>query len=567
MADIFGLAGDVGVDQLGLDAPNFNAVKSSIQTMVSRIAANMPRITFLTDGGTFSQKRKAQLLEQFNDGIFYQTKLYRLAPKCFLDSAIARLGALYAYFDPDTEQLCAEQVPYPELRFDDLEANRGYPHQVYRVRTVSREFLLAEYPDKEDLILAAQTEGRRGIRTGLTDLVSYIEAWHIRSGEKYSDGRWSVSISNGELDGGEYDYDYLPFCFLRVQEEPFGFLGASIVEDSASLQRSLDRTMAVIEHSLDICGKPMTFIPDGCDLVVDKLSDGIGAVIRMTGPGMPIIQAAQVVNPEQFKWQESITEAIYNQGGVSTLSATAEKPAGLNSGEAIKTYRDTESLRFAMMEKHYDNFFMDCAEMFINMMRDHEDVAVKVPLKGALKQIKWKQINLDRSDFTMEMYPTNLLPKEPAGRLDKLEQMSKTGVYSMEELRELSNFPDLKAVDDLASASLEYAAYVIDCLAEGKAIAPEPFEDLAKDIPKVQAALLRGMTMQMPEKIQNAHRVWISQAMALQAQAQQAAAPAMPPAVPGAGFAGPPTARGAPAPISPLLPQQAPPPTSPGLPQ
>jgi len=55
-----------------------NIVQSMVDTVVSKLAKNKPKPSFLTEGGNWELQRKAQRLTQFLEGQFQATKFYSL---------------------------------------------------------------------------------------------------------------------------------------------------------------------------------------------------------------------------------------------------------------------------------------------------------------------------------------------------------------------------------------------------------------------------------------------------------------------------------------------------------
>ena len=75
----------------------FNVVKSMCDTVTAEITQNKPTATFLTSGGDWSQKRKADLLDRFCRGQFYESGIYEVAPKVFRDAAVFGTGIMKIY--------------------------------------------------------------------------------------------------------------------------------------------------------------------------------------------------------------------------------------------------------------------------------------------------------------------------------------------------------------------------------------------------------------------------------------------------------------------------------------
>ena len=54
-------------------------------------------------------------------------------------------------------------------------------------------------------------------------------------------------------------------------------------------------------------------------------------------------------HPEMYQWIQWLIQNAYQMSGISSLSAGGQKPQGLNSGEAIRTYDQIQEDRFAAL--------------------------------------------------------------------------------------------------------------------------------------------------------------------------------------------------------------------------
>ena len=122
-----------------------NIVHSMCTTVTSKIAKNRPKVSFLTSGGDYSMKRKSKLLDKFVNGQFYTTDIYTIAPKVFLDAAVFGTGVMKIY--SDGEKLVIDRIFPDEILIDDSESYYGSPRQIFQRKVVSREVLLAAYPE------------------------------------------------------------------------------------------------------------------------------------------------------------------------------------------------------------------------------------------------------------------------------------------------------------------------------------------------------------------------------------------------------------------------------------
>ena len=168
---------------------------------------------------------------------------------------------------------------------------------------------------------------------------------------------------------------------------------------------------------------------------------------------------------------------------MSQLSAASQKPAGLNSGKALREYNDIESDRFNTIGKAYEKLFLDLARIAIDKAKEiyarEGGYEVKVPGKKFIESIDWKQIDLDEDDYVMQMFPVSSLPNTPEGRLQTVQEYMQAGIISPRSGRRLLDFPDLDQIEDLANSQEDYLHEILEKIVDdGIFTPPDPFDDL-----------------------------------------------------------------------------------------
>ena len=129
---------------------------------------------------------------------------------------------------------------------------------------------------------------------------------------------------------------------------------------------------------------------------------------------------------------------------------------------------------------------------------------------------------MEADAFIMKMYPTSLLPTEPAGRIATVMEWVNSGVIPPDEGMRLLDFPDIEGYRSLQDSAIDDHYYVLEqLLYKGKWITPEPYEDLKGAMPFMQKALLRARVDEAPENRMDLIRRWMSQAEALIKRAAQ----------------------------------------------
>ena len=192
---------------------------------------------------------------------------------------------------------------------------------------------------------------------------------------------------------------------------------------------------------------------------------------------------APAVPQELYAQLERLIQFGYQASGVSAMQAGAQKPAGLNSGEAQRVYDDISTDRFAALSKRYDNVFIDLAYAMIDKAMDIAKETGKYqtvyPKKDGTKQIDLPDMDLLQDPFVIQCFNMSSLPRDPAGRMQKITEMVQSGMISIKEGRRLLDYPDLGQIEKLANASEERIFQILDRIVEeGIYTPPDPFLDL-----------------------------------------------------------------------------------------
>jgi hypothetical protein len=156
---------------------SINVIKSSVDTLTSKIAKNKIKVNFLTSGGTLEQQTKGKKLNKFMNGIQEQTGAFELYKKAFRDGCIFGFGAVKTYRDEDGK-LKKERVFPDEIMVDPADSYYGTPRCFYQRRFVSKVALKEKFPDREkDIESIKSMELFRG--DALEPQLLTCEAWRL----------------------------------------------------------------------------------------------------------------------------------------------------------------------------------------------------------------------------------------------------------------------------------------------------------------------------------------------------------------------------------------------------
>lgn len=541
------------------ERPTFNVVQAVVDTLVSRLTQSRPQPVFLTDNGDYKQRNLAKKLNNFILGEFHRTKAYRLAEQVLRDAFITGTGVIHKYEDQD-QKVALERVLQTELLMDPNEGIYGIEgvRQLYRIKLIDREVLIANFPkfaDKLSIAQKAYPDSSADASKTISDLVMVVEGWHLRSGKKATDGRHVLCCSAGFLVDEEYLKDEFPFTFLHYAPRMLGFWSQGIAERLMGTQMELNSILHTISKSIKIIGVPRIFVEQGSKVSNAAHNNEVGTIITYRG-NKPEYQVAQSNATELYTERDKLIDYAFRQEGVSAMQASSQKPSGLDSGEAIRAYDDISTDRFASTARKYDNLFIDLAyqimDMAIDISRETGKYSTVYPNKNGTKEIDLPHADFIGDDYIVQCFTQSSLPKDPAGRLQKITEMVQSGMISLSEGRRLLDYPDLQQIETLANAPEERIFSVLDDIVEkGKYLPPDPFMDLAL----AETLTTQYINLYVPSKLEERKADMLRQFFSQIQMLKQAAMPPQP-------MAGAPGQPGAP------TPQASPeaPPTSPLVP-
>jgi len=483
------------------DRVTLNVVKSVCDTIVSRIARSRPRPTFLTSGGNHSTRRRAKLLERFVDGQFYLSRVFEKAPRVFLDACVFGTGVAKVFRDPGSTEIKFERILPSELFVDYAEGFYEEPQQIIQSKFVNRDVLLELFPEHQGAILAASnpsdqwregTAEQRSAHDSTADQLRVVEGWHLPSGPGAGDGRHQITIESKILADEPWEKDYLPFVFVRWSSNLRGFFGIGVAEELRGLQSEINKLLITIKKIMDLVSIPRIFVESGSKIKKSQINNQIGAIVPYAGTP-PIISSGQSVPGELFAHLDRLYQRAFEIAGVSQLSASSQKPAGLESGAALRAFSDIESGRFAVVSQAYEQMFLDIAVRMVDLGREihEEDPSYSVVAqrdKRTIQEVKWADVDLDRDAYVLKVFPSSSLPQSPSGRLAMIEQLIGLRLIDIEEGKRLLDYPDLDRSVALDRAASDYIDRVAEqMIDDGVYEAPEPFIDHQLALKKIQA--------------------------------------------------------------------------------
>jgi hypothetical protein len=545
------------------DKPTYNLVQVCVDTLMSTVGSTKPLPKFLTDGGDYKERHVAQECNKFVEGEFYRTKARKKIRRMFRDGLVMGGSALKVYRDDDNK-VAVDRVLQTDLYTDDNDSLNGDPQQLYQVKLVDRDRLMAKADNATKKVLAgtpnSYPDNSGDAAKTSSDQVMVIEGWKLASGDDpeaqgYIPGRHTIATINGVILDEEWHKIKFPFVFFNYSDPFLGFWGKGIATRLFGTQMTLNRILYTISEAIRLNGRPVWVVDSGAGVPSTHINNQIGLILKPKGGSKIECIVPQCNAQELYAERENLIRYGKDQEGINDMQANGEKPADLSSGQAIRAYEDVSSQRASETQDKFDQTHVDLAYLIVETAMD---IAKPVseggigkystiyPNKDGTKEIDLPKASLLKNTFVIQCFNESSLPRTPAGRIATVTEQVQAGMLSLKEGRRLMRFPDLEQNERLDNASEERIFKILDAIVESGDYTPP---DIFLDLQLAQTLVVQYLNLYLAanleeEKAELLRKFW-RQVLALQKAA-------MPP----------------PAPVSAPMPQAAPqaPPTSPLIP-
>ena len=450
-------------------------------------------------------------------------KLFEIADTCkrsFKGAEKKGSGFVFVTVDrwnrPRVEHVVADDVVV-----DELETRYGgAPRQAHRRKSnVSKETLKAEFPAMADAIeRASSPRGRDTTRRG-GYLLSRpqecveIESWFLPIGRRdakgYRPGRHVRCVDGADLLDEPYHKPHFPFDKADWEAREGAFFGISLIERCVGIQRIITKRHWQIDRQLDQLANPTTYVRFIDANLAVKTTNELGTIAAVKGD-YPQTVTPSPVSAQTFQHLDMMSGKMYQVPGVSQMAARGAKPAGLDSGEALREYRDQSSARFAPQDEEYERHILRVIWLLIDVCKDLGAAAPPVleRTKFGDREIKWAEVDMD--DLKIQLVAASTLSATESGRKQSVLDWAQAGIITQDEARRLIRHPDLERAMSLYTAAVENAEFCLEEIADGKVIVPEPFMNAAACVWRGQAQYLAWRTMKrVPEEVLEALRQFI----------------------------------------------------------
>lgn len=523
----------------------WNQIRAVVLTTASQVARSKPRARFVTSGGNPRQKKRAKMLTRLCDGVFQLEAAYDKTQAAFVNAGVFDIAGIEVSAGLNRPELSI--VLGTEIVIDANDGLYGNPRSLYRHKFVDRGVLLKTYGDTEEqkqAIARCRSEDPTHQGTGSSNLVEVWEAWRLPSQKGAKDGKHVIAIEGegGTLVAETWERDYFPIILFKWDRALAGPYGRSAAEVLLDNQIAINTLLDKIQRAQHLACVPRVGIQRGSKIVKSELTNGIGSVVQF-GSMPPVWWTPNALSAEVYQQLERHWSRGFEMYGVSPQIASGVKASGTTSGEAIRESLDVQTARFSILSQRWEQFHLEIARAVVDTCRDlyAHDKSKRIAAPGTelLEAITWKDVDLEEDAYTIELYPTSLLPQTPQGRIDRVTDLVARGIWTPKRAEAALDDLDVDAAQSAARAAEKEAEKVCDdIVTEGVYRTPDPAMDLDALLRVASQYRASAELGDVPEKHKDLLYRLLDDTAALKAQTAPPPAPAPapmpqpPPAVP-----------------------------------
>lgn len=496
----------VGGSKLSLNVSR-NVVKAAVSRVFSK---SKPRVSVATIGGDYEKQHSAEQLELGIDGAMRQTSYYAKSVMKGLDACTFGTGfnRIRANFD-DRDVDVLRMMPWEVIVDDGETMTNGNvlwegPRCMYLSYYVDRHMLIHRagvstgrqgqnwYADGDEQEIAYKKDmlsKLAGLRDtdaefGYQQTVSRVrveEAWHRPSGRGAQDGRYVVGVENCTLIDRRIDDYKQQMSWFRWAPPIVGFYGQGIIEEGSGLQAEINKLVREIQNGHHLI-KGRYLVDSGSKIQISHINNDLASVLRYTG-NPPVYQVPTIIPQEVYQHLWNLVSKYYELAGINQQAAQAQRPVGLDSGEAQRVYADQQNETLQDVGARFETAVEEDGMLIADAAKELSRAGsyeVRTQADDGFESVDWKELPKP-DDFVMYVEATSALPGTLAGKLSTAQDLLQIGEFTPADVLEMVGMADLMQIRKRKEASRKLVEKKVGMMLRGEgAYEPHPALNLAE---------------------------------------------------------------------------------------
>jgi hypothetical protein len=526
-------AGDIYNAYTGQEGLRQNVTAEAVDALASELTQSPIRVVITARALDYDDRQKAKMWEWYADAAFTKHRLPTLQYAMAKDAIIYGIGAFVIVDTEDGPR--PERVHPKNLLLDDAGCIDVEPPELIVRYRISRYRLMQDYPEHAKAIEDAPAMEKQG-----RDAMEVFSAWFDGGDDK---GRHVVAMRGVEKALVDEPWEGRPpWGYVRIVPADEGIVGNSLVLRAESQQQEHDRLTKLIQDASAAAVPYLAY--DQTKLVnKDHFENQPDVKIATIGPPQAAIwrYSPEAVHPENYARLASLRQGIFNTMQANDLFAAGEIPKGLESGKAIRNYREVRSRRHLPTQRELE---WGAEQLVLELFRGEKRAQeadkgheIEIYIAGTIQKLKLSEMLTDENQIQIQAKAASALPLEPGVRIEMLQELVEARLIDDEDFFELSSdVIDFEVARRRVTAPSRFIENEFcEMLKTGEARKPPKFIDKKKALQVGLAAIQDAQLEGAPEDKLTTVRRYLDELgaqIAEEAMAQRAAAAPPPPMAP-----------------------------------
>ncbi len=464
----------------------YNVTRSAVDTAQAEIASRQrPKPMFLTSGADWQTRRRAKRLDRAVEAQLHQRQgaryadAWELTEDVFRDAANDVGGVVKVYPDHNEGRVRLDRVPAYEILVDAVDAENGDPrvyHHVYSLTWLQAKRNFVEGDDPEtiakleraanDVSVDMSVSGKRGAR--FARKVKLYETW-ILPEDRETPGKHVIATSAGEiLVDEEWTWPFPPLAIIVWSHEAFGIWGTGLAQAIAIQHDKVQELARDIDRRFELCARRrIYYVPGTVSEEGLKGNDTVELIpVQGSMANAPQERDTPPVTAAEEQHLDTEIRRCYEFAGVSQMSAQSRKDPGVDAAIAMQTLNDIKSVRFMPKARAYEMLFVRLGQLVARalgeLLEEKKSLISTWPGHRIIEEIDVGEAWLEDTMYTVRVAPVSAMSRDPAQRLQVVEQLSQFGMLPKEKYLELIGMPDLDSLLDQETGEKRWIERLVD---------------------------------------------------------------------------------------------------------
>lgn len=461
---------------------NRNCAGSIVDTLASKICKNIPTVEYITKDGDWHLQNTAKDLSLFIQGHFQHENVNEISSRAFVEGTKQGTSGMLCRMNDGNVNY--ELVTVQQIRCSIDAAMRDRPESMHFIFLRNRYDLAKKYPDKAEDIMRAGCQYDFLLIDRMSrvdeDLVVMIESYSTFAnrrvvcvdGAVLEDEDWQLKDGNGDT--------IFPVAWFNYRPGIRNLFSRGLIQDIRTLQWEMDKILRTLAKATHLVVVPKMLVHTSANIKQSDINNEI-ARINWQGEIPPSPFQMGQIPRDYYEQLNMYCEMMFQISGLSELTASSQKPAGLDSGEALKTYYNIESDRFQMTGQAYERMYISLNDITLRMLNQFPTSKNTVSLyfgKNFKKQIHFKDVDIDRDQIRLQSFVIDSGSLTPDGQLRYAQAVMQMGLADRTTALKLLDMPDMTEYTDLQTSEYDFCLSQMRQIAEGEDIYPDINQDL-----------------------------------------------------------------------------------------